>query len=347
MVCFSGGKDSIVVLEIFDEVRIEMGISKKIICTFFDEELISPTHEAFVKSVMDSGRFEFQWIVCQMNSEMYVLGKTTKYVQWDINRQWVRKPPEWATVILDATPVSEGDIFMHLFKGKYASIAVCNGIRANESRNRQVAVLNSSDMDKPYHLIEAVGQARVRIIYDWCTEDVFKYIHDKGIKYAPVYDFQTWGKTELRVATPMTIEGAKNVDKVRDYDPAFFNMFTKVFPEMLVQARYSRSMNKDYVYNKYGVSEEGIYNYIEDTLEGSAYNRAMMCVNRLFVVRQEDYAKDIFPSKYPLRHIFQGIVRGDYKKYIQPLDDVYATEQIMSEERAAYAEWKKRNKVDA
>ena len=332
MVAFSGGKDSLVVLELMDMVRVGMGIKKKIIVFFWDEELISDEHEAFVMKYAKSGRFEFHWVVAQLKSEKFILGKIHPYIQWDITREYVREIPDIAEQFLDDEPCSEHDIFLKHFAPKYNSYALCMGLRASESLNRYRAVMTSKRPDTPYIVSNKAGMCEAKPIYDWQTKDIFKFFADFNLQYAPVYDAQTWSKANLRVATPFTNEGAKSLNLLKQYDPLFYNRLITVFPEMAAQERYYKDLDTDGVYLKYGVTKEGIYKYVEDTLSGRMKDKALKCLDLCFRTRDEDAANGRYPSRYPLYYIFYQVVIGQYKRSIKGIAIKQVTAKMLQYE---------------
>ena len=61
IVSFSGGKDSLVVLKLVEEVYREMGIKEKVKVAFLDEQLIPDYVVDFVREIYESGRYDFRW----------------------------------------------------------------------------------------------------------------------------------------------------------------------------------------------------------------------------------------------------------------------------------------------
>lgn len=319
IVSFSGGKDSLVVLELMDMVRIELGIKKKLEVLFWDEELISDEHDAFLRKIVATERFNFHWVCAPLKSEKYILGQNFPYVQWDITREFVRTPPDYAIKLFGIEPCSEHDVFVKHFEQNYKNYANCLGLRASESLNRLRAVMRTAG-DLPFIVQEGKG-VNTKIIYDWTTKDIFKFLYDYKIEYAPVYDAQTWSKSQLRVATPFTSEGAKALHLLKEYDPMFYDRLTTVFPEMHIQERYHKHIDKKAVFEQYGVTREGIYQYIQDSLHGRMKDKAIESVNICFKAREEDEKLNRFPSRFPILYIFENVVLGTYKRCIVGIGD--------------------------
>lgn len=334
-VAFSGGKDSIVTLELLDMVRIDMGIEKKITVFFWDEELISNAHADFMKEIYDSGRFIFNWMCAPLRSEKYILGNNSAYIQWDITREFIRPLPEWAIDMTHCAASDENTVFTeHFQKALGANYVLCLGIRAQEGQNRLNATMVAADIDRPY-LVKESGGTRAKPIYDWSEKDIFKFIQDYGIKCAPVYDTQAWGKCPLRVATPFHSEGAKNLPLLKQYDPEFYDRLTTVFPEMIVQARYYKDLDTQAVYEKYGVHKQGILDYVEENIKGRSKEKCLKILTFIWKTRDEEKQTGRDISAFPYYYLFQNIVNGGYKRTILPIPNQSVTPKMLDYEKKA------------
>jgi predicted phosphoadenosine phosphosulfate sulfurtransferase len=344
IVSFSGGKDSLVLLELMDMVRLERGIEKKLTVLFWDEELISDDHEKFLQKIYHSGRFDFRWVVAPLKSEKYILGEKTMYIQWDVTREFVRPIPPEAETHLEIEPSHESDIFHQILRKDYGNVCVCMGLRAAESMNRLKAVLRCKDMDIPWMANESIGYAEAKPIYDFSTEDIFKFFYDHKIEYAPVYDAQTWSKVALRVATPLTNEGAKYLNKIREYQPEFYDRVTKIFPEVIIQARYYWDYDKDGIFDAYGVTPEGILKYVQENLKGSDKKKCVKELQNIFRKRHAEAKSGKTHPIFPLWWVFYHIILGSYKRYIPIMPETdYLKHKKAYEAEQAYKKYKKEN----
>ena len=120
---------------------------------FRDEELIPDVVIDFVNEYRKKEWVNMFYFAVPLWSQKFILGKTHKYIQWDKNRNHVRKIPSHAIQskserIYDQS--SMDDYTASFFKGK---IAFVNGIRASESLIRYRASVNK--LNENY--INAVG----------------------------------------------------------------------------------------------------------------------------------------------------------------------------------------------
>src|SRR4051794_40656547 len=80
-VSFSGGKDSLVVLKLVEEVYQERGIMRPIDVIFRDEEVIQDDVIDFVNTFQSNPRYNLRYYAVQQASTKYILGKIHSYVQ--------------------------------------------------------------------------------------------------------------------------------------------------------------------------------------------------------------------------------------------------------------------------
>lgn len=318
-VCFSGGKDSLVVLNMVEEVYKERGINEKVNVVFRDEELIPDEVINFVQGMYHSRRFNFYYYTIPLKSNKFVLGKTYAYVQWDPNRKWLREKPPFA-ITDDSGKVYDqylADEF--ITKGVKGKIALINGIRADESIIRLASCLTK----KNENYINATQIDNVKLckpIYDFTEKDIFRYFYEKKINYCPIYDKQMWNGQDLRVSTPLHSESAKKFNKIRTLYPIFYQQLVELFPEMVAQEKYWDELDRYGVIYQYPKSWQGIFQYIEENLEDSIKELAKQRVREVMKARQNRLAKGLGQHNYggyPMLYIFKCIINGEFKRKIK------------------------------
>lgn len=186
-VSYSGGKDSLVCLKLMEEYLDQQGWSDKINVIFRDEEVIANAIRDFVLSQVDNPRYNFVYLATPLQSEIYILGEKRKYIQWDDKRKgnWIVPKPKIAKKMKGVMKQEEFE--KYFFKDKRKRIALCMGIRAQESLLRFQGITASTI---PYltksSLVKNVSMFKP--IYDWSEKDIFKYFYDKDIEYCSVHD---------------------------------------------------------------------------------------------------------------------------------------------------------------
>ena len=330
-VLFSGGKDSLVTLHLFQEVWDKAGRSGKVNVIFKDEELIPDEVIEFVQSYYKSGRFNFYYYAVPMRSQKYVMGKTTEYIQWDPNRTWIRPKPDFAIKDIDGKIFDQytmDEEFGKLFKGK---IALVNGIRAEESLNRQASILVKKDLcyisasgwTVNSNINENIFMAKP--IYDWLERDIFKYLYDNKIRYCSIYDNQLWNRSHRRVSTPLHPETAKYFHKLKTLYPIFYQQIINIFPEMLIQDRYGRNFDQYGPIDKYPHTWEGIIQYVNENITVPAMRhlsmkRILQCKRARENALKNGRSNNRFGG-YPLLYVFRRITEGRIKRAFQPVSN--------------------------
>ena len=320
-VSFSGGKDSLVVLRLCEEVYEELGITKKLNVIFRDEELIPDDVIDFVTAEYNSGKHNFYYYAVPLKSHKFILGQSLEYIQWDTNREWVRPKPEFAITLEegDNRVFDQHSMDEFVTAGHKGKIAILTGIRADESLVRLRAAINK----KNENYINATDVHNVKLvkpIFDWTQDDVFLYFYKRQIKYCVIYDNQMLNGEALRVSTPLHAQSAKNFHKLKTVYPNFYQQIVNIFPEMLLQDRYWKQFDRQGIMYQYEHSWDGIIQYINDNLEGKDAALAKKRVFEAKQMRENRMARGEGLHNlggYPILYVFKSILGGNYNKTLQ------------------------------
>lgn len=330
-VCFSGGKDSLTTLHLVQEVYDDMGITEKVNVIFRDEELIPDDVIAFVDSYYQSGKFNFYYYAVPLKSHKFILGNSYDYIQWDNNREWLRPKPEYAITLPEGDTRVFDQYTMDKFcvEGVNGKVAFVTGIRADESLIRLRSCINK----KNENYINATDTPNVKLckpIYDWTQDDVFLYFYKAGIKYCGIYDMQVINGNALRVSTPLHAESSKQFGKLKTLYPNYYQQLVNLFPEMIVQEKYWKDLDRYATMYQYEHSWNGIIKYINDNMEGHQRQLAVSRVIQCKGMRDSRLkaGKGIENmGGYPIMYVFKTVLAGQYKRVIQPQSNVSKVEK--------------------
>ena len=316
VVAFSGGKDSLVCIHLVQEVMQERGIKSPMKVFFKDQELIPDDVINFVDEYRQKPWIDLDWYCVPLNCTKYILGRVFDYVQWDDSRNHVRPMPSHSIKDRSGQVYDRGD-FHNLVASKHRGrLGIITGIRASESIMRLRSVLTK--VGKECYITTPKGGAPSRmkmakVIYDWSENDVFKYFQDNKIRYCEIYDIQNLVGRELRVASSLQSEAAKDFHFLRSSHPEYYQRVVKLFPEMMVQERYHKQIDLNKLVTDYGCSFDGMLEYINQNItEPTQHKLAMKRFKELKGYNSKH------PAAYPVDYVFKYIIRGGFRKNLIP-----------------------------
>lgn len=230
---FSGGKDSLVVLDLARQVYPDLPVA------FFDSGLEFPETYRYLEQLADLWRLQ-----------LHVLPATTSALQLlEDTGGWNHDAPDRTGPNLHQVLIGEPAARAHLRFGP----GELWGVRAAESRGRAAAYANALRDSRCDCQPVCTGQARrvrhggriVRVdgsvafgpVWDWHTEEIWSYLASCGLPVNPVYDkLRRLGAPEhsLRVAT--LIDGSRlengRVTWLRRGWPDLFAELATVLPRL-------------------------------------------------------------------------------------------------------------------
>ena len=317
---FSGGKDSSAVLLLAKELHDERNLGPvKVI--FRDEEMVSPAVVRYLEWVRDLDWVDMEWYALPYGQEVWVLGRREYVLLWSKQREeegrLIRKMPEGAITAqhfgLDNSKVMPQPVDYYTMQGKNGRVAFLTGIRANESMIRYRSVvqkLHENYINRPYRLSKAIPLRLVKPIYDWTTDDVFKYVaEDNDFPYCDYYDYAAISGANTRVGIPLHSVAARRLNDVVTTEPEFYDDLYAAFPQIDAQRRLWGDFNVESLISSYSVDRwDGVRRCINDNmLSPGKHKDAMKFAAEFRKKRNHD------PYGYPLDHLIRTLLLNEFR----------------------------------
>lgn len=237
IISFSGGKDSMAILELTIQVARELNrLPVKTI--FFDEEAISYETEKYVRETAQrKGEVDFYWFCLPIKSNNACSTKNPYWYPWSKfeKDKWVRPLPKEAItdigIDLYSNEYSLSDITRLLFpKEIYGTVGLILGIRAEESMLRRRSVTRKEDenfiiKDKGDYYRKSIvvdNMYRCYPIYDWSTIDIWTAVKKFNWNYNKSYDILNMhgvAPRKQRVGPAFHSEAKKGLNRYKECFP--------------------------------------------------------------------------------------------------------------------------------
>lgn len=312
VVLFSGGKDSQVLMHLVKDVATERGIDFVNAMFMHDEFTLKPILDT-VRHYASMPWVRMHHLVIPEPGLRYVFDRPIEFKHWDKNKRKMMMPiPEYS--IRPTEEDWEKNWWLHeksafqcqFFPGK---VALINGIRSQESPYRWLSTVTKLNENYVNILPDYKRATFCRPIFDWGEKDVFKYIKEKQIQYCQAYDWHMFAKMRLRMSPFLHPDNIRNLKKLRQLDPSFYERLLEIFPDQVVHDRYGEDKSDKKMLKKYGHSWDGIYNYImEHYEEGKAKNLALNRYESIkaYASSPRTVAFNSMPLDYVLRYFVGG-----------------------------------------
>lgn len=316
---FSGGKDSTAVLYLAKEIHEERGLGPvKVI--FRDEEMVSPAVVKFIEEVRNYDWVDMEWYCLPSGQEVWVLGRREYCLLWSPYRasqgRLVRDMPPWAITAehfgLNPSEVLPQSIDYYTMQGKKGRVAFVTGVRANESMVRYrscVQKLHESYIVTPYKMKKNIPLRFAKVIYDWTTDDVLKFITEEhGASYCEYYDLAALTGSNTRVGIPLHAVAIRRLNDVCRTEPDFYDKLVECFPHIDAQRRLWADYDIDGRIMQYSSDGwDGVRRCIDENIVTPGLrNRAMAYCSEF----RKKHNKD--PRSYPLHWLVRNLLIHEF-----------------------------------
>jgi 3'-phosphoadenosine 5'-phosphosulfate sulfotransferase (PAPS reductase)/FAD synthetase len=341
---FSGGKDS-TVLYLAKEIHEERGLGPvKVI--FRDEEMLSPSVEAYLNEVRNYDWVDMEWYCLPQGQEVWVLGQR-EYIQlWDPRRERAgrlfRPIPDWAIRAehfgLDPEQAIPQSIDYYTMQGKSGRVAFLTGVRANESMIRYrscVQKLHENYINVPYRMKKSIPLRFAKVIYDWTTDDVLKFVSEEhDASYCEYYDLAALTGSNTRVGIPLHCVAIRRIGDVVATEPDFYDRLYECFPHIDAQRRLWADFDIEKLITNYSrMGWDGVKMCIEDNVLTPGLKRRAMSFAAEFRKKQ---AKD--PASYPTHWLIRNILMKEFNiMAVNPMGPKTKAYTIAQQEQAVLA----------
>jgi len=315
---FSGGKDSTAVLYLAKEVHEERNLGPvKVI--FRDEEMVSPSVVEYVEKVRNYDWVDMEWYCLPYPAEIWVLGYRLTTILWSQQRgeqqRWLRDMPEFAINanhfgLSHETSLPEQTDY-YTMQGKKGNVAFLTGVRASESMVRYRSVvqkLHENYINTPYKLKAGIPLKFAKVIYDWNTNDVFKFIiEEHNAEYCEYYDLAVSTGSNTRVGIPLHATAIRRIGDVIATEPEFYDRLWECFPFIDAQRRWWPEFDSESLIQRYsGRGFDGASEFIEEYLVGE--RRKMEA--RVYVSKfRKKHIQD--PYGYPVSWLIRNLMLNE------------------------------------
>ena len=173
-----------------------------------------------------------------------------------------------------------------------------------------VQKLHENYINIPFRMKKSVPLRFAKVIYDWTTDDVLKFITEEhGGEYCEYYDLASITGSNTRVGIPLHAVASRRIGDVVATEPEFFDRLYDCYPHIDAQRRWWSEFNVEALIARY-VEEgwDGVRQCIDDNMLTPGMQGAAMKFAGEFRRKQ---ATDKFG--YPLDSLIRTLLLNEFQ----------------------------------
>jgi hypothetical protein len=253
--------------------------------------------------------------------EIWVLGEREFVLLWSGMRaeqgRLVREMPPWAIRAehfgLPANEALPQSIDYYTMQGKKGRTAFITGVRANESMIRYrscVQKLHENYIVVPFRMKKSIPLRFAKVIYDWTTDDVFKFVvEEHGGHFCEYYDLAAMTKSNSRVGIPLHSVAIRRIGDLIATEPAFYDRLVECFPKIDAQRRWWTEFDMEALIASYAADNwKGVKRCIDQNMLTPGMKRRAQAYAAEF---REKHKKD--PFSYPVEWLVRNLLLHEFQ----------------------------------
>jgi len=249
IVSVSSGKDSTALYWLLIQEAEKR--SRKIKVFFLDQEAEYKSSIELVEKMMRHSLVIPLWYQVSLKMTNAASYNDDMLNSWGIGETWIREKHPMAIHEINEPYPNRFYKFIKWFEKTHEDTAFFVGLRAEESLDRQRAVINPGWEGVRWSK-KAIGKGSFKFypLYDWGSGDVWKFIYDNKLPYNVIYDkmFQSnknYYKT-MRVSNLIHEKSFKGLADLQIYEPDTFDRLVKRISGIHVASIYA---HENYLFN--------------------------------------------------------------------------------------------------
>jgi predicted phosphoadenosine phosphosulfate sulfurtransferase len=243
IVSVSSGKDSTVLywLLLYEAIKR----NRKIGVFFLDQEAEYKSSVDIMGKMMAHPLIIPLWYQVPLRMTNATSYENDMLNSWGVGESWIREKHPLAIHEINEPYPDRFYGFVEWFEKRHENTAFFIGLRAEESLDRQRAVINPGWQGIRW-CKKAKGRESFKFypLYDWSMGDIWKFIYDNKLPYNIIYDkMYHSGKNyykKMRVSNLIHEKSFKGLADLQIYEPDTFNKLIKRLPGVHVASIYAQ-----------------------------------------------------------------------------------------------------------